>query len=117
VTILGRAKRFAKIAGEMVSLGAAEALAFEIWPENQHAVLAIADARKGEQLVLVTDRSGADRTALLARAKAKGVSELTVPRAILVVDKLPLLATGKADYPAVARLVDERGGAAATAAA
>jgi acyl-[acyl-carrier-protein]-phospholipid O-acyltransferase/long-chain-fatty-acid--[acyl-carrier-protein] ligase len=113
VTILGRAKRFAKIAGEMVSLSAIETLAAEIWPEAQHAVLAVADARRGEQLLLVTTEPLADRAALQARAKAKGVPELWLPRSILAVDKMPLLGTGKIDYPAVTRLVEERTAAVA----
>jgi acyl-[acyl-carrier-protein]-phospholipid O-acyltransferase / long-chain-fatty-acid--[acyl-carrier-protein] ligase len=108
VTILGRAKRFAKIAGEMVSLTAIEALAAEAWPEAQHAVLAVADARRGERLLLATTEPGADRAALLALARAKGVPELWVPRTIVALNKLPLLGTGKIDYPAVTRLVEER---------
>lgn len=108
VRIVGRAKRFAKIAGEMVSLGAVEDLAGRAWPGGGHAVVTLPDARKGEQLVLVTDRAGADRAALLAAARSAGISELAVPRQILVVDALPLLATGKADYPAVARIARER---------
>lgn len=108
VRIVGRAKRFAKIAGEMVSLGAVEDLAGRAWPGGAHAVVALPDARKGEQLVLVTDRADADRGTLLAAAKAAGASELAVPRQILVVDALPLLATGKADYPAVGRIARDR---------
>ncbi|HEY0526041.1 MAG TPA: AMP-binding protein, partial [Stellaceae bacterium] len=107
-TVLGRAKRFAKIAGEMVSLSAAEDLAQSLWPENKHAVAVVADARKGEQLVLVTDRADAARDTLLAAARTRGVPELAVPRTILHVDKLPLLGSGKADYPAVTVLVTER---------
>ena len=54
VTIKGRAKRFAKIGGEMVSLAAAEALADAVWKEAVHAVVTVPDARKGEKLLLVT---------------------------------------------------------------
>jgi acyl-[acyl-carrier-protein]-phospholipid O-acyltransferase/long-chain-fatty-acid--[acyl-carrier-protein] ligase len=102
VTILGRAKRFAKIGGEMVSMAAAEALASRLWPEAAHAVISQPDPRKGEQLVLVTTQADAQVPALLAHARAQGVAELMVPRAIRVIEKLPLLATGKVDYPALA---------------
>jgi acyl-[acyl-carrier-protein]-phospholipid O-acyltransferase/long-chain-fatty-acid--[acyl-carrier-protein] ligase len=104
VTIMGRAKRFAKIGGEMVSLTAAESLAFSLWPDDQHAVVQVPDARKGERLVLVSTRSGADMNALLAHARDRGIPEIMVPRALLAVPAIPLLATGKVDYPAVERL-------------
>jgi acyl-[acyl-carrier-protein]-phospholipid O-acyltransferase/long-chain-fatty-acid--[acyl-carrier-protein] ligase len=106
VAITGRAKRFAKIAGEMVSMGAAEALVASLWPENQHAVLALPDARKGEQLVLVTTRNGADLRELLAHARARGMAEIAVPRAMQHIDSMPLLGTGKVDYPAVQRMAE-----------
>jgi acyl-[acyl-carrier-protein]-phospholipid O-acyltransferase / long-chain-fatty-acid--[acyl-carrier-protein] ligase len=105
VAIHGRAKRFAKIAGEMVSLGAAETLVFSLWPDDQHAVVHVPDPRKGERLVLVTTRASAEVAALLAHARSKGVTEIMVPREILPVSSMPVLATGKVDYPAVERLV------------
>jgi len=108
VTIAGRAKRFAKIGGEMVSLTAAETQAADLWPDNQHAVVSIPDDRKGEQLVLVTDRPDADREALSAHAKANGIAEIMVPRTVVVSDSVPLLATGKVDYPAVQALAEEK---------
>lgn len=100
VFIKGRAKRFAKIGGEMVSLAAVEAMVADIWPENNAVVLSVPDDRKGEQLVLVTDKVGADRTALLTAARAQGVPELWVPRSIMVVDAIPVLASGKVDFMA-----------------
>ncbi|MBR0655900.1 acyl-[ACP]--phospholipid O-acyltransferase [Roseomonas arctica] len=103
--IEGRVKRFAKIAGEMVSMPAAEALATSVWPDASHAVAAESDPRKGERLVLVTTRSDAEPRALLAEARARGVPEFMVPREILVVGKLPLLGTGKIDYPGVAAML------------
>src|SRR3546814_7365469 len=96
IRILGRAKRFAKIAGEMVSLGAAENLVSALWPEEMHAVVALPDPRKGEQLVLLTEREGATRDALSAHARAQGASELTVPRTILHVETPPPPGRGKA---------------------
>lgn len=106
VTITGRAKRFAKIGGEMVSMGAAEALIVSLWPEDQHAVLALPDARKGEQLVLVTTRAGADLHDVLAHARTRGMAEIAVPRTIQHVGSLPLLGSGKVDYPAVQRMAE-----------
>jgi acyl-[acyl-carrier-protein]-phospholipid O-acyltransferase / long-chain-fatty-acid--[acyl-carrier-protein] ligase len=106
IRIQGRAKRFAKIGGEMVSLTAVEALAAELWPDHVHAVVALPDKAKGEQLVLVTEQPEAERGLLQRHAKAAGVAEISVPKRILPVGQLPLLGTGKIDYPAVKALVE-----------
>jgi acyl-[acyl-carrier-protein]-phospholipid O-acyltransferase / long-chain-fatty-acid--[acyl-carrier-protein] ligase len=106
VGILGRAKRFAKIGGEMVSMAAAEALVAALWPDAQHAVINLPDPRKGESLLLVTNRQNADVRDIIAYARSKQVAEIMVPRAILHVASVPLLATGKVDYPAVHRLAE-----------
>src|SRR5215210_4396243 len=108
IAIKGRAKRFAKIGGEMVSLAAVEALASELWPDALSAVASAPDARKGERLVLVTERRDATRAAFQAFAKGKGASELMIPAEVLVVDKVPVLGSGKLDYVRVATLVRER---------
>ena len=105
VTIKGRAKRFAKIAGEMVSMTAAESLITSLWPDGQHAVINLPDARKGERLLLVTSRKTANVSEILAHARVRGVSEIMVPRDLMIVDALPLLGTGKLDYPAIQTLV------------
>jgi len=104
IAIRGRAKRFAKIGGEMVSLAAVESMVANLWPEGNHVVVAIPDPRKGEQLVLVTDKPDADKGVLLQRAKDDGFAELWVPRAILVVQQIPVLGSGKVDLPATIEL-------------
>jgi acyl-[acyl-carrier-protein]-phospholipid O-acyltransferase/long-chain-fatty-acid--[acyl-carrier-protein] ligase len=104
VTIRGRAKRFAKIGGEMVSLPAVEGYAAAVWPETAHAVVTRADARKGEQLVLFTTRADATASALQAWGRQNGIAELAIPRDIRVVDALPVLGTGKLDYVEMGRL-------------
>lgn len=105
ITITGRAKRFAKIGGEMVSLAAVEALAAGLWPDASHVCVALPDARKGETLTLVTDKPDADREALSAHARREGFSELAVPKTILVVAQIPVMGTGKVDLPATHELV------------
>jgi acyl-[acyl-carrier-protein]-phospholipid O-acyltransferase/long-chain-fatty-acid--[acyl-carrier-protein] ligase len=117
VTIAGRAKRFAKIGGEMVSLAAVEAWAGEVWPGSNHACVSLPDPRKGEQLVLLTERADASRDALLAFAGTRGIPELMIPRTIVPVEKLPLLGTGKTDYRAAGELARAAVAPPATAAA
>jgi acyl-[acyl-carrier-protein]-phospholipid O-acyltransferase/long-chain-fatty-acid--[acyl-carrier-protein] ligase len=108
VTIKGRAKRFAKIGGEMISLAAVESLAAQLWPDVPSAVAAAPDARKGERLVLVTQQKGATRAEFQAFAKSKGASDLMVPAEVVTLDKVPVLGTGKIDMVGVAKLVKER---------
>lgn len=108
IRIVGRAKRFAKVGGEMVSLAAAEALAAEVWPDAHVAAISMPDARKGEKVVLVTDHPGADRKALSSAARVRGIAEITVPADVLVRNSIPLLASGKTDYPALTKTLTER---------
>ena len=108
ITIKGRAKRFAKIAGEMISFAAVEALAAELWPDALSAVASVPDARKGERLIMVTQAPGATRSAFQAFARSRGASDLMTPAEVVVMEKLPLLGTGKIDNMAVTKLVKER---------
>jgi acyl-[acyl-carrier-protein]-phospholipid O-acyltransferase/long-chain-fatty-acid--[acyl-carrier-protein] ligase len=110
ITILGRVKRFAKIGGEMVSLTVAEGLASSLWPDARHAVISMPDGRKGERLVLVTDRSDAEASALIAHARTQGAPELAAPRKIVKTFELPLLGSGKTDYVAVQRIAEAEAG-------
>jgi acyl-[acyl-carrier-protein]-phospholipid O-acyltransferase/long-chain-fatty-acid--[acyl-carrier-protein] ligase len=105
ISIRGRAKRFAKIGGEMVSLAAIESLAQELWPDASHVAIAIADPKKGEQIALVSDGRDLDQAALARFAKDRGYPELWVPRAVMPVAAIPVLGSGKVDYAAVQTLV------------
>ncbi|WP_287151143.1 acyl-[ACP]--phospholipid O-acyltransferase [Mesorhizobium sp.] len=105
ITIRGRAKRFAKIGGEMISLAAVEALAGELWKGSLSAVATVPDVRKGEKLILITEAPGATRAELLAFAKASGAMDLMVPAEVRVVAKVPVLGSGKLDFAAVTRMV------------
>jgi acyl-[acyl-carrier-protein]-phospholipid O-acyltransferase / long-chain-fatty-acid--[acyl-carrier-protein] ligase len=116
ITIKGRAKRFAKVGGEMVSLAAVEMLAAELWPNSVTAVSAVPDARKGERLIMVTDKHGATRADFMAYARSKHAAELMFPAEVIVLDKLPLLGSGKVDQLAVDKFVREQAAAKAAAA-
>ncbi len=116
ITIKGRAKRFAKVGGEMVSLAAVEMLAAELWPHYITAVSAIPDPRKGERLVMVTSKYGASRAEFIAYARSKHASELMFPAEIITLEKLPMLGSGKVDQQAVDKFVREQAAAKAAAA-
>jgi acyl-[acyl-carrier-protein]-phospholipid O-acyltransferase/long-chain-fatty-acid--[acyl-carrier-protein] ligase len=98
-SILGRAKRFAKIGGEMVSLAVVEELAEALWPGHLHAAIALPDEKKGEKIVLATQFREAQRSALAKQAQQRGYGELYLPKDIWFRKDMPLLATGKVDYP------------------
>jgi acyl-[acyl-carrier-protein]-phospholipid O-acyltransferase/long-chain-fatty-acid--[acyl-carrier-protein] ligase len=107
VRIVGRLKRFAKIGGEMVSLAVGEDIARAAWPEADHAAVALPDPRKGERIVIATTQSDARADDLAATARARGVPEIAVPRQVCVVPEIPLLGSGKPNYPKITTMVAE----------
>jgi len=98
IYIKGRAKRFAKIAGEMVSLTSVENLIEELWPNCFHGIISVADAKKGEQLILATTNQDGTRSDISNYIKERGYSDLSLPKKIIYFKKLPLLGSGKIDY-------------------
>ena len=98
ITIKGRVKRFAKIAGEMVSLVMVESEMDQLWPAYQHAVISITDPKKGEQLMLFTTNPEATREAVVTFAKATGMGDIAIPKKIVILKVMPQLSTGKIDY-------------------
>jgi acyl-[acyl-carrier-protein]-phospholipid O-acyltransferase / long-chain-fatty-acid--[acyl-carrier-protein] ligase len=108
VFIRGRVKRFAKIAGEMVSLEVVESIAAKAAPGFAHAASARADAAKGEAIMLFTTAPSLSREQLGAAAKSLGASELAVPRVIVNMPEIPLLGTGKTDYVQLKALAESK---------
>ncbi|HWF97478.1 MAG TPA: acyl-[ACP]--phospholipid O-acyltransferase [Xanthobacteraceae bacterium] len=108
VTIKGRAKRFAKVGGEMISLAAVEALAGDLWPQQPCAVVAVPDARKGERLILATQKKDATRAELMAFAKQQHAADLMIPSEVMIFEKMPVLGSGKVDLVCLAKEVNER---------
>ena len=92
--------------GSVVRIGISD-YAMELWPDGQHAAIAIPDARKGEQIVLLTDVEEVSRSALMAAARRAGASELNIPKQIVYREAIPLLGSGKVDYLAIKDLVSK----------
>ncbi len=107
VTIVGRVKRFAKIAGEMVSLEAVENVAKHASPARIHAATAVPHSRRGEMVLLYTEDANLQRDQLVAAAKGLGVPEISVPRQVLYMKKLPRLGSGKTDYVTLKQIAQE----------
>ena len=106
ISIRGRSKRFAKVSGEMVSLTAVEQLAINAWPNAHHAAISLPDAKKGEQVILVTTQKQATVNELATASP--GVAHISLPKKILIVDAIPVMATGKINYPAVTALASAK---------
>lgn len=106
ISIRGRSKRFAKVSGEMVSLTAVESHAVKAWPDALHAATSLPDPKKGEIVILLTTQKSANSKQL--SDSCPGVHAISLPRKIIVVDKIPVLATGKVNYPEVTKLATEK---------
>ncbi len=113
--ILGREKRFAKVSGEMVSLTAAEEALAGAFPQYglrfQIAVLARPDADRGEVLIAVANDNKLKLDEVRAVVKAKGLSNLYVPREIKYVRDIPKLGTGKVNHRELQKIIAEEKGA------
>lgn len=108
VTILGREKRFAKIAGEMISLAAVEEMLTSIDPEFDYAAISIEDEKKGEQIILFTTNKNLKRDLISKICKEKQLSELYIPKVIISINELPVLATGKLNYRLMMEMATEK---------
>jgi acyl-[acyl-carrier-protein]-phospholipid O-acyltransferase/long-chain-fatty-acid--[acyl-carrier-protein] ligase len=98
IHILGRVKRFAKVAGEMISLEVVEKIAMAASPGFQHAASSRPDERRGEAIVLFSTDPALTRERMQQAAHVLGSSEIAVPREIINVQEIPLLGTGKVNY-------------------
>ncbi len=106
VTVIGRVKRFAKIAGEMVALEMVERIAQHASPQYLHAAMVEVIADSGEGTVLFTTDPDLTRGTLQRSAKLLGSQELAVARRIEHVAELPWLGSGKTDYVMLKNLVE-----------
>lgn len=97
VSIAARVKRFAKVAGEMVSLEVVEKIACSA-SAAMHAATTQLDEQRGEVIVLFTTDQALTKEKLLLAAEQLGLPAIAVPKKIHAIAALPLLGTGKVDY-------------------
>jgi len=100
LTLVDRYSRFAKIGGEMVSLGLVETQIRKlINPEINIMTTAIPDSKKGEQVVLfIEDMSEKILSEIKLKIKESDLNPLFKPSTYLKVEEIPKLGTGKADF-------------------
>ena len=103
VTIIGRTRRFAKIAGEMVSLDLMARIVAHGSPDFRHAVTLKQVEGYGESTVLFTTDASLDRMVLARAAREMGAPEIAIARHIVVVGQMPLTGNGKIDYVTLQR--------------
>jgi acyl-[acyl-carrier-protein]-phospholipid O-acyltransferase/long-chain-fatty-acid--[acyl-carrier-protein] ligase len=107
LTIVDRYSRFAKVGGEMVSLGLVEGeIGKLINEESQISITAIPDIKKGERIVLLLEGSE-DLDELKVKIKALELNPLFVPSSYFKVEKVPKLGTGKADFKGAKKMALE----------
>ena len=98
----GRLKRFAKVSGEMVSLTAVEDALAGAFPQYglrcQVAIVSRLDEEKGEALVAISNEPKLTIDEIRSVIKARGMTNLCVPREIKVVREIPKLGTGKVNH-------------------
>ena len=83
----------------MVSLLAVELAISTKWPEFIIGVVSVPDAKKGEQLVLITNCKDITTEKLMDAIRQAGLTELAIPKKVMYMEKPPLFGTGKFDYP------------------
>jgi acyl-[acyl-carrier-protein]-phospholipid O-acyltransferase/long-chain-fatty-acid--[acyl-carrier-protein] ligase len=109
LSIVDRYSRFAKVGGEMLSLGAIEQQVRDVLelPDLELCAVNLPDQRKGERVLLLLE-PGPTADEVRSRLIAADTNPLTIPSEILTVDAIPKLGSGKTDFRAAKRLASER---------
>ena len=110
--IEGRLSRFSKIGGEMVPHETIEQKIISVLPAGEHseriiAIVGVADAAKGEALVLLSSVE-LDLPTIRTALSEIGVPNLWIPKTVRRVDAIPVLASGKLDLGACKALAAEK---------
>jgi acyl-[acyl-carrier-protein]-phospholipid O-acyltransferase/long-chain-fatty-acid--[acyl-carrier-protein] ligase len=105
LSIVDRYSRFAKLGGEMVSLGALEEQVRAVLkqPELELAAVNLPDEKKGERIVLLA-AAEIDPEALRKGLLEAGANPLSIPSEVRQVEAIPKLGSGKTDFGGAKRL-------------
>ncbi|MDR1759756.1 MAG: MFS transporter [Fibrobacter sp.] len=111
LTIVDRYSRFAKLGGEMISLGAVEIRINEskVLEGCDYIITAIPDKVKGECIVLlyVGEKDPAD---ILRELRIAGLPPLMIPGLAFKIETLPKLGSGKTDFTTAKKVARELAG-------
>ncbi|WP_134701667.1 AMP-binding protein [Ammoniphilus sp. YIM 78166] len=104
VTIQARLKRFAKVAGEMISLNQVEQMAAKCFGSPGFFAVSVPDERRGEKVILFTTLEEAEEKELAQYIRTAKQSNLLIPQKMLHIEEVPVLGSGKTDYVTLTEL-------------
>lgn len=116
--IIDRYSRFAKVGGEMISLGQVETAIYDLYAESELAtrsgdeqdlelaLVSLPDEKRGEKLVLLSNIS-IEELLGTQNFQSKGLSNLALPSKVYKVEDVPKLGTGKVDFKSSKQLALE----------
>ena len=108
LTLIDRYSRFAKIGGEMVSLGAIEQEISSLLNEGEEVLaMAVSDDKKGEQVYLLWN-STLEYSFIKQQLIERNVNPLSIPRAAFFVEEIPKLGSGKNDFGTAKKVLQEQ---------
>lgn len=108
--IVGRARRFAKVAGEMVSLLTVERVIEDASADARCAIVVRRHPTRGEELVLYTDSEGLTKADVQGWIRESGLSPSWAPRDVRCITSIPLLPSGKVNYALLEEALLEESG-------
>jgi acyl-[acyl-carrier-protein]-phospholipid O-acyltransferase/long-chain-fatty-acid--[acyl-carrier-protein] ligase len=113
LTIVDRYSRFAKLGGEMISLGSIEEKISKILDLAEDSlvdfiVTSIEDEKKGEKIILLISNVNQENVAELQEKINRNFdNKLMVPSQIKIVDEIPKLGSGKKDFKRAKELASQ----------
>ena len=106
LTIVDRYSRFAKVGGEMISLGSVEEMLGHIFIDIDFITVNVNDDKKGEKIVLLYSSENSV-TEIKDMLKGSDILPIMKPSEVFKVEEIPKLGTGKSDFKGAKKLAEE----------